>query len=171
MLLEAGHAHAEARQLCGQATNLDDFVGAFNVSIGAALLTGTQAGGKIALKGSHSFSAIMYRIGDELVLEAEGTAIPFRVAGEDEPDWRFDPLGDLRIDSADFEVLMGCPIRKLPRLIGQGMSKSTEGRPVEFTYRLIAYIATAEGIDELVGSLKWTGGGMGMSRVVRMSRR
>jgi hypothetical protein len=63
-----------------------------------------------------------------------------------------------------------CSIRDLPRLIGEGVSKSTEGVPIEFTYRLIAYTVDEDGVIDLVGSLKWSGGGVGMSRVVKMSR-
>jgi hypothetical protein len=161
-------ANAQTDQLCGREQNTDDFVGAYTVEIGSALLKG---GGKsIALKATETFPAIMSEIDGQLELQAGPHSIAFRIADENEADWKFDPVADLQIDSADFEILMGCSIRDLPRLIGEGVSKSTVGVPIAFTYRLIAYTVDVDGVIDLVGSLSWSGGGVGMSRVVKMSR-
>jgi len=162
-------AHAQSDQLCGQEWNVDDFVGAYTVDIGGALLT---ADGKtITLKATNSFQAIMSAIDGQLDLDADGFTVSFRIAGENEPNWKFDPVADLALDSAKFEILVGCPISDLPRLIGEGVSKSAEGTPINFTYRLIGYtVDKGEGISSLVGSLKWSGGGVAMSRVVMFSR-
>jgi hypothetical protein len=160
---------AQSDQLCGRERNVDDFVGAYTVEIGSALLTGD--GKTITLKAAHTFQAIMSAIDGQLALDADTYTVPFRIAGENEPDWYFDLVADLSMDSADFEILVGCPISDLPRLIGQGVSKSAEGTPIEFTYRLIGYtVDRSEGISSMVGSLKWSGGGVAMSRIVRLSR-
>ncbi len=158
-----------ANDVCNAKLDAEDFVGNYTVQIGSAVLT--DGATIVPLNANDAFAATFFEIDGQLTMESSGTTIAFALADENEPDWVFDPQADLNISSSEFEQTVGCAIANLPRLIGTGTSKSQEGTDIVFVYRLIAWSRTAEdGVTNMLGSLKWSGGGLEMSRVVMLAR-
>ena len=169
MSVAATYAKAQNTNLCGSTPDVDDFVGTFSFDIGSAILTDGST--IVPLDANNTFSATFFALDGELVLSADPTEIPFVIAGDDEPDWVFDPQADLNISSSDLELVVGCEISDLPRLVGTSTTASAEGTEIVYTYRLIAWgMSPDEGVTNMLGSLKWSGGGVEMSRVVTLTR-
>lgn len=148
----------EAMVFCEYQPALDELVGVYQVQAGPSLLSAN--GQSVPLPSIQTFQVTLAMIDGVLVQYADGIpAIDLLPAGGDEPDWH--AAGDIGgtpvVGTEDMEILLGCDVNSLVRLVGTGIGTSQEGRQFEFTIRLFAVLD-----GQLVGDNSWTIDGMTM---------
>jgi hypothetical protein len=121
------------------------------------------------LEAQSTAQVSVYAVGDTLVMGDPPNTVVLSLVDDNEPNWQWRENEAMSaISSDDFALLVDCDVTQLPRIIGSGTSQSSEGTPIEFTYRLIAWSMADTGAN-MFGSLAWVGGGITQKRVVSLT--
>ena len=156
-------------ELCGAVVEPEELSGSYELSLGNALIFGD--GKSVPLQDSQTLIVNISIFAGGLIMESEGFAVDLELFGnEDTREWYWEALGGVVNESSeDYARIVGCEINKLPRIIGRGMSTSSEGMPVNYVYYfVIEQFDDAESGPTMFGSLTWNSGGIKMVRAVRL---
>lgn len=163
-------AAAEPGELCDAQPSLDALAGAYDVTIGRALLFGDNR--VVPLDAQNTFSVTMEAQDDLLMMEADDNVVVFEYADADDEAFEYKELQDmLDIPPDDFMGYFGCNLDRMPILLGGGLADSQEGTPIEFEYELVIWNSRADGRADMSGTLSWSGGGISSVRSVAVEPR
>jgi hypothetical protein len=127
-------------EFCGETVGLERLSGVYEVQSIATVVS--LNGVPMMERPSETHEAHLLPIDEEMHLLDLGepfSSMRLSLAGPDEPDWRWSDETPLSgVDSEDMELVVGCEIAELPRLVGTYENRSEDGYPLFHTIRLVA---------------------------------
>jgi hypothetical protein len=157
---------------CGQSPPLASLDGAYDLTIGNALIRAEGGGRIVPLRAQHTSAITMEAQGDNLMMGDDNVVVVLEYADAEDEALNYQELDQiLNISVSDFPALVGCSLDSLPALRGGGLADSMEGTPIEFDYELVIYQIRSDGRADMFGVVRWLGGGIASVRAVTVSPR
>ena len=158
---------------CGAVLTPDDLVGVYILRIGD--FTFGQMGLIYPDTRLTSVDIVNDNFGLAIVAEQRnaqgrvtgGMRIDLQIVANNGAPWNWASSQSMKhVFSPEFAQLVGCSVDRLPRLVGKGRSRSSEGAPIDFVYQLVPVARSSGGAPDMFGLLEWDGGGLTVQRPV-----